>query len=157
MKEYFKYANGYVNINDENLYLTNSGNWSEIQKLEEKSKKSKNRNTFKLFKIDVYYFVIGILILVFIINLISNLQKGKVSFISIGLLFLMFTAFKYMKSETGKKYKIPLSKIKDFIITDNTVTIHFLNLNNEIDFETISKVEDKGLNLIKTHFPTNNS
>ena len=36
MKEYFKYANGYININDENLFLTHSGNWSETSTLVEK-------------------------------------------------------------------------------------------------------------------------
>ena len=36
MKEYFKYANGYVNIKDEFFFLTNSGNWFEILELKEK-------------------------------------------------------------------------------------------------------------------------
>ena len=56
MKEYFKYANGFVNLNDENLFLTNSGNWSETSDLLEKSPKSIRQNNFKGFKIYIYLF-----------------------------------------------------------------------------------------------------
>ena len=47
MKEWFKYEFGYVNIDSENLYLTNTGNWSETKTLTEKTKKVANQNDNK--------------------------------------------------------------------------------------------------------------
>ena len=38
MKHWFKYEFGYVNIDSEYLYFTNTGNWSEVQEIKEKSK-----------------------------------------------------------------------------------------------------------------------
>ena len=146
MKDYFKYANGYVNIDDENLYLTNSGNWSETHKLEEKSPKSIKKNKNKLFRINSYYVIIGIVLLLFILG-ITNKNSNKA--IPIGIIMIIISGFRYMRNELGNKYKIPLSKIKDFEITTNSVKIIFKNLNDEIDFETINKVEAKGLQIIK--------
>ena len=73
MKEYFKYANGYVNINDENLFLTNSGNWSETHDLLEKSPKSIRKNDLKSVKIYAYYFVIIVLVAIFVIDIFKDL------------------------------------------------------------------------------------
>lgn len=142
MKEYFKYGNGYVNIDDENLYLTNSGNWSETHELEEKSPKSVRKNNHKTFRINSYYFIIGLVLLLVVIGIMN---KNSHIAIPLGIIIIVITAFKYMRSESGKKYKIPLSKIKNFEIVDNSIKINFVNLNNEIDFETINKVEEKGL------------
>ena len=38
MKQWFKYEFGFVNLDSENFYLTNSGNWSETENLKEKTK-----------------------------------------------------------------------------------------------------------------------
>jgi hypothetical protein len=141
MKEFFKYDNGYVNINDENLFLTNSGNWSEIVKIEEKSTKTIRQNNFKGFKIYLFLFIIFCLFLVFI-------SKSKGFILPFGFLVIGFAAFVYMRKETGNKYKIPISKITAIRVLGNEVKISFLNSNNEEDFETIHKVENKGLHVL---------
>lgn len=142
MKEYFKYANGYVNINDENLFLTNSGNWSETYDLFEKSRKSIRKNDLKSLKI--YSFP-------FIIICIGLLMMSKSDNVFFSLTFggLGFAAFFYLKRETGKRFKIPISKITSLHITDERVKINFINANGTDDFEEIFDIEDKGLEVLE--------
>ena len=142
MKEYFKYANGFVNINDDNLFLTNSGNWSEIQELLEKSPKSIKQNNFKGFKIYIYLFIIACLILL----ILSKSKSGSIPF---GIILLVLGAFAYMKRETGKRYKIPIPKIKTIEITGTSAKIIFYNANNVEDFEEIKSIEVKGISVLE--------
>jgi hypothetical protein len=142
MKEYFKYANGFVNINDENLFLTNSGNWSETHELLEKSPKSIRQNNFKGFKIYIYLFVITCLIVL----ILSKAKKGSIPF---GIVLLGLGAFAYLKRETGKRYKIPIKKIKEIVILDDTAKIIFNNATDSNDFEEITKIETKGLAVLE--------
>lgn len=141
MKHYFKYGNGYVNISDENLFLTNSGNWSETFDLLEKSPKSIKQNNFKSNKINLFLFLIICLGLLMIL-------KAKNAVLPLGFISLGIAAFFYMKRETGKRYKIPISKIINIEVIDNTVKIIFYNANNQEDFEEITKVEFKGLGVL---------
>jgi hypothetical protein len=138
MKEYFKYDNGFVNINDENLFLTNSGNWSETHDLLEKSPKSIRKNDLKSFKMYSFPFVI-ICISLFMIT------KSENVFFPLTFAGLGFAAFFYLKREIGKRYKIPISKIISFDISNDKVKILFRNANDIDDFEEIFKVDTKGL------------
>ncbi|WP_395045027.1 hypothetical protein [Flavobacterium sp.] len=142
MKKYFKYSNGFVNINDENLFLTNSGNWSETHDLLEKSPKSIRQNSLKQFKI--YSF----LVIIVCIGLLM-MARSKNGFLPFGFIGIGVAAFFYMKRETGKRYKIPISKIKDIEINDDIAKIFFNNANNVEDCEEISSVETKGLSILK--------
>ncbi|MEO8516070.1 MAG: hypothetical protein ABI426_04960 [Flavobacterium sp.] len=141
MKEYFKYDNGYVNINGENLFLTNSGNWSEVATIEEKSSKTIRQNDIKSLK---FYAFIAVLLCLVALSIVRA-QSGT---IPIGLILLVFAAFFYMRRESGSKYKIPLSKIKNIEIDKNEVKIIFFDSNNVEDSETIHKVENKGLGIL---------
>ena len=74
MKAWFGYNTGFVNIDDNHVYLTNSGNWSEIADLEEKgittNKKSRRRKKkSSLFMAYLVVFIMGVLIL--------NLTRGR--------------------------------------------------------------------------------
>jgi hypothetical protein len=148
MKEYFKYANGFVNLNDENLFLTNSGNWSETLNLLEKSPKSIRQNNFKGFKIYIYLFVVACLIIL----ILSKAKSGSIPF---GIVLLGLGTFAYLKRETGKRYKIPTSKITNIILQENEATIHFYNANGIEDIEIITQVEPKGLEILSQWKTTN--
>lgn len=141
MKHYFKYANGFVNVNDENLFLTNSGNWSETHDLLEKSPKSIKQNNYKSFKINLFLFIIICIGLLMIL-------KSKSSLLPFGFISLGIAAFFYMKRETGKRYKIPISKIKNIEISENQAKIIFLNEANIEDYEILNKVETKGIEIV---------
>jgi hypothetical protein len=142
MKVYFKYANGYVNIDEDNLFLTNSGNWSETHKLLEKSSKSIRKYNFKVFKIYIFLFII-----VCLITLI--LSKSKSGSIPLSIILLGFGVLAYMKREIGNRYKIPISKISNISIVDNSAKILFFNENNSEDFEEIYGIEAKGLAVLE--------
>ena len=146
MKEYFKYANGYVNINDENLFLTNSGNWSETHDLLEKSPKSIRKNNFKANKIYLYYFFVFILIGFGVFDILRDIKNRTFPF---GIILLGLAGLTYMKRETGKRYKIPISKIISFDVSNDTVKIIFKNASGVNDFEEIFKVETKGLAILE--------
>lgn len=141
MKDYFKYNNGYVNIDTENVFLTNSGNWSETHSLQEKSLKSIKKNARKGFKIYIYLFVIAVIIALV-------LSKAKNGSIPVGIILLGLGAYTYMKRETGKQYKIPISKIKAVEISENQAKIIFLNELNSDDFEILNGVEAKGIGIL---------
>lgn len=141
MKHYFIYANGFVNINDENLFLTNSGNWLETYDLLEKSPKSIKQNNFKANKINLFLFIVICIGLLMI-------TKSKNAVFPLGFVSLGNAAFFYMKRETGKRYKIPISKIKNIEISENQAKIIFLNEANIEDFEILNGVEFKGIEII---------
>lgn len=140
MKEFFKYSNGYININDENLFMTNSGNWSETLELQEKSPKSIRRNWLKGMKFYIFFFLLfgGFLLSI-------TFEEGSERILPIGLVLLIIIVYKYFSNEIGNTYKIPLEKIKNIEINKNEVRFVFLNLNGVEDFEIIHGVEEKGL------------
>ncbi len=54
-----------------------------------------------------------------------------------------------MKRETGKRYKIPIIKIKEIQINVTQAKIVFFNANGAEDFEEISLIETKGLRILE--------
>ena len=148
MKEFFKYGNGYVNINDEYLFLTNSGNWSEIKSIVEKSPKSIKSNRLKRYKYNLFYLII--FFLMFYLNVKKKAFNFRASFV---LVILGVAAYFYMKRETGNKYKIPIAKITAIRITNSAVKISFINAANAEDCEYISNVEEKGLKILSKLLP----
>ena len=149
MKEFFKYSNGYININDENLFMTNSGNWSETIGLQEKSPKSKKMNSYKNIKFCIFFLIIcGIFLLS-----VSFEGRAK-NALPVVLIVLMISVYKYFSNETGNKYKIPLNKLKDIQIDGKEVKFVFLNLKNVEDFEIIHGVEEKGILLLSEFHKT---
>jgi len=147
MKYYFKYSSGYINIDAENLFLTNSGNWQETRELEEKSKRTKRQNSLRIARMNLFiYITFGII--AFIIY--KSVSRDKPYFNAIfSLPVAAYFVNRYFTTEMGKRYKIPLSKIQSIERYDNDgVKIIFLNDSNEPDFEIIEKVEVKGFKVL---------
>lgn len=145
MKHFFKYEFGYINIDDENLYMTNSGNWSETKELLEKSDQSKSKNKNQKYKVFGYYLFLILIALFFVYKFnFVNITYGFI----IGLAVLFYSAYNFMKSEQGNRYKIPLTKINQMEYSYNSLKIHFKNLDNNDDFERIENVEEKGLKIL---------
>ncbi|VXC38625.1 conserved hypothetical protein [Flavobacterium sp. 9AF] len=147
MKYYFKYEKGFVNIDENNLYLTKSGNWSEIDNIYEKTNKTKSIHTRK--KIRTYSFYV--MLLAFSLLLFFNINNGKNGkiMLPLGIMLLFLSAFNYIRVNSGNQYKIPLKKIIKIEYTYNSLKIHFKNAENKVDFERIEKIEDKGISILK--------
>lgn len=146
MKQYFKYSNGYVNINEENIFMTNSGNWSEIHSLEEKSAKTEKANRRKKLKYDFYIFVMIVCGAFGIYNAINDVINKTIPIFLVGMLL---GVYKYFQNEKGKRIKIPLVKIIAIEVTGNNAKIFFYNKSNEKDSEELSKMESKGLQILE--------
>ena len=58
MKTWFKHEFGFVNIDDKNFYLTNTGNWTETERLGEKDKSVSFSNGIRKFRI-VFFLVVS--------------------------------------------------------------------------------------------------
>jgi hypothetical protein len=108
----------------------------------EKSSKSIRQNNFKGFRIYIFLFSVACLIVL----ILSKSKSGSIPF---GIILLGLGAFAYMKRETGKQYKIPISKIIRVTIIENSAKIIFFNENNNEDFEEINGLEAKGLGVLE--------
>ena len=148
MKHYFKYGAGYININDQNLFLTSSGNWQETHVLEEKSRATIAKNERRINRMKGFVYVVfggaGI-------GIYKILNNKEVSIgIIVGLVAMAYYVLQYYKSDFGKRYKIPLSKIERIEKHDREgLKINFRNVNNEPDFEVIENVEPKGFKIME--------
>jgi len=147
-KVWFKYAFGFVNIDCENLYLTNTGNWTEARKLPEKTGKSKLKNSLRRIRI-IGFFSLVLLILSSL--LVLQFLGTSASIISITLIAAsIYYLYRYLSRESGVAFRIPRSKITSIEQTENTCTIHFANGEANNDSERITKVEEKGIAILKS-------
>ncbi len=145
MKEWFKHQYGYVNIYENNLFFTNTGNWSETKDLKEKSDKQVK---YKVKKYKVIVFMTMVFML-FAFSFFSNIISDKLSLlILIGLPVAGYFFYKYMHTELGPCYRIPLSKISNIVIDDKKVTVSFINEQGKLDSEILGNIEGKGLQIL---------
>lgn len=147
MKHFFKYEKGYINIDDHYLFMTKTGNWSETDSLFEKSAKAKSQNAAKKVKTYSFYAMIVAVSLLFFFNM--NGGKNNKIMLFGGIVLFVLAAFNYIRSSSGKQYKIPLTKITKMELIKKDINIHFHNLDNKEDFEKIENIEEKGIQILK--------
>jgi hypothetical protein len=146
MKEWFGYEYGYVNLDELHIYLTHTGNWSEIETLKEKGQQKSS--TFRKYSVLIFLICTAILFsMLYINNLMSNtLSVILLIVIPIAYYFL----FQYMKTEIGPSYKLPISKLKKITFNANSVVLHFINGKEESDTELLKNVQSKGITILKS-------
>jgi hypothetical protein len=117
MRHYFRYKGGYINIDDENIYLTTTGNWQEISGLKEQKKNSYQKQL---------KFLLWGMYLVFICICVFRQSY---------LMLIIVTALLGVNNLFGKTpaYKIPLAKVTSLERNNSAVILKF---NNEAD-ETV--------------------
>lgn len=148
MKEWFKYEFGYVNIDSENLYLTNTGNWSETKTLTEKTKKvaKQNDNQSSLM---IGFIVITLFILAYL-NF-KSILSGRVALTLIVITILgSYKLYEYLKTEIGAKFKIPREKISEIRVNNRSIEIFFSNGEGNNDSYKLHRVEDKGISVMNS-------
>jgi hypothetical protein len=145
VKEWFTHEYGFVNIDTENIYFTNTGNWSETKDLEEKG--LQEQNSFRQFRMKIIPFI---LIAVAVFLLIFPIDSGKVKFSLItGLVVLAISARKYLKTEISSKFKLPISKVKSITLNNKTAIIIFQNGKGKQVQETLENLDQKGIDLLE--------
>ena len=146
MKEWFKYEFGFINVDSENLYLTNTGNWSETKILVEKTKKGSKTNGAKGTSITVFIIFVFCVIA---FTIYKSFITGK-----LGVAFILLTVgggykfYQYLKTEIGAKFKIPLEKITEFSIFENSAKIKFIDGDGFSENYFLNNIDNKGKAII---------
>lgn len=146
MKHHFKYGSGYINIDDQNLYMTSSGNWQEVEKLTEKNEISEKANKWRIRGNSMFIFALVLLVAIVVV---FGVGKGNIKFGFLILIYLgLHFVIRYFQREMGSRYKIPLVKIDTVEPHDGGLKITFRNAHNQPDQEILKKVKDADINRI---------
>ena len=155
MKSWFKYEFGFINIDEANLYLTNTGNWSETKKLSEQicgdSSKASNRRKGKAM---VYLIIFGsLLLMIFLAQLILTSLNSFSLILLLGIPAGGYMAYQYIKTELGNSFYIPIHKVTGIIVNDKKVIIEFLDKENAVCSESLIGVGNDGIEQLRALFP----
>lgn len=141
MKEWFSYRNGFVNVDEEWIYFTPSGNWSETLNLPERTRKSPNRKR-KLSQSLMGFLVLSsaIGITVSVASIRDSSLKYPTMIVGIVLALWLFT-----KRENQPHFKISRQLINSFSFGNSGVTISFSNHLGEKHQIVLNGIADKGM------------
>lgn len=159
-QDWFAYGNGYINIDNDFLYVSRTGVWSEVRSLEEKSANTTFGDNINRVRI-MLFMVPAIALLSFVAYLsissllnASNLKwdlNSLLQYIGAPILcvFGVIYIYKYFKKDLGVSYKIPLSKLEsiDFKGKD-AVCLTFLDSKDKSQQLHLNKVESKGIDIL---------
>lgn len=136
MREWFKYSQGYVNIDDDSVYFTKTGNWSEVGGLEEKNAENfKQQDQSSKIKVISYFSIVAIIFL-------FGLYAGGVTLtVVIIMVAVAIAAYKYMIPEFGASFKIPKSKIEKVTVENEEIQISFVDQDGDHSQKTLRKVD----------------
>ena len=136
---YYKYKFGYINIDQNNIYLTSTGNWSEVAQLTEKTF---GKTKKKIGKVISIYFFLSIVLLAMLGSFILN---DKSVLLKIGSLLVGIAGFyrlkRYFDTETGQRFFIPKNKIIDIEIDRDLIKLKFKTIEDALDEIVIHKLE----------------
>ena len=125
-------------MDDEFMYFTSTGNWSDIDDLEElNEEKSKARSSGEKWQGIAYLIVVGTLFAFVLWNSLNPMLLIVIGAIA-------FTIFRYMSSSLNDKYKLPYSKILSLEIKSSGATLVFLDFNNNEATQEINQLNQKG-------------
>ncbi len=147
MKHYFKYNNGYINIDNENLYLTKTGNWQEVRDIKESNSIIPKKKITKLQKV-FSWIISSLLVVLCLFNIFYDFEGFLTYFF--GLLLIESVILIFHKRDFGKQALIPLNQIEAIeLYQKNGLKINFKNVGNEPDFEILKGIEEKGNEFLK--------
>ncbi|MFN3404670.1 MAG: hypothetical protein ACK40G_11280 [Cytophagaceae bacterium] len=146
MKDWFKYEYGYVNIDENYVYVTNSGNWSETNDLKERSSSVVAKNSFRKLKNIIF---LSVTFTLFFILFLNNFSGSDFSLLLLlGIPGAAYYLYQYMRSDLGSKFKIPINKITDIKISDTSIIISFTDADGKASKEMLKNPESKGKDLL---------
>ncbi|MFT5917220.1 MAG: hypothetical protein ACI81T_003735 [Bacteroidia bacterium] len=85
--------------------------------------------------------------------ILTKVESGNISLFYLGLPAGIYYLYNELKSETGARFKLPISKISAIEFDRNNVMIEFSDFENKVVREHIKKAEPKGVILLKSLFP----
>lgn len=149
-KDWFRHEFGYVNIDAENVYLTNSGNWSETKLLVEKNTHTIKKSQKKTFRKKAFLYGSILLFGMLLLLSFSNMHSGVL--LPILLVFGGYYLYQDYKPELGLSFLIPLKKLITIEINNEEVVLHFTNADGEHDHIELKKVTPEGILILEKMF-----
>ena len=146
MKEFFKVHQGYVLIDDHNVYITKTGNWSETKKL--KQFQGKKPNYKKWFMTAIMFTALSIFGWFLteegaLKEVLESLSFG--SAVSV-ILFLVGL----VSGEDRATYYIPKEKVLKVEADKDSVVLHFESVDLKIVEEHIGGLSSERIDLLKS-------
>lgn len=142
MKSWFEYEYGYLVVDKENLYFTNTGNGSELRSLKEipfGEKRIKRKHPF---------WFLGAMVLPFC-YLLYEMGSTVQSFIVMAcFLGVFYFVYKYLKREMGISMWIPLKRIDSIEIRADFAEISYRDQEEEIRSVSLDKIENDGIEML---------
>ena len=118
-KSHFKYAYGYINVDEDNVYFTSTGNWQETKGLKEKGVSSSEFLKRIIF---------GLFILIYLIFALHAFvySKENLKLAGIGLVLMLLPIVRMINnSSSDVKFYIPKSKIYEIQIEPTVIWLKF--------------------------------
>ncbi|OIQ22419.1 MAG: hypothetical protein BM557_00070 [Flavobacterium sp. MedPE-SWcel] len=143
MKQCFKHKHGYISIDQEKLYLSQSNDWSTILKINRDLSNSKyiTKDTRKTLLSFLNYLPVLFLAIWYGFDFWTMIIALNI------IALLSWAIFLILDDKASKKQAmIPLDKIESIEpYRKNGVIINYLNRYDESDEKIIKKVEKKGI------------
>lgn len=147
MKKWFKHKHGYLNLDDDNLYFTKSGNWTEISKLKEKNTETWKTNSLMQKIIFISWNVIngGVLIWMTISSILSG-NWGTTLWVLI--LLVAYNVYVFLTYDIYSVFRIPYEKIKKIELENNQVTVTFTDFEGSETVYKLKKLNSEALEIM---------
>lgn len=122
-RRHFELDRGYLNIDDEALYFTRSGNWQEAKGTKELTARSRPRKTLHQL------FGVALIVIVGAFNLMrSDGHRAENLLLSLSTAGLgMLVLYRSLRHDLATAYRIPFSKLRGVETDERNVTILFVD------------------------------
>ncbi|OIQ22418.1 MAG: hypothetical protein BM557_00065 [Flavobacterium sp. MedPE-SWcel] len=139
MRQCFKHKHGYIGIDEENLYLSQSNDWSRILDIKNDLSRPKKRSITKQILLALITCSITAITRLYLSELIQTI------IFCIACLVIVIEILRSYKKQT----LIPIDQIKSIKpYKKNGVKIHFQDIENRHHYKKIKGVEEKGINIL---------
>lgn len=132
-RDYFPHKYGFINVDEDNIYLTQSGNWSQTKDLREFREPEKRPELTPVVNILFIAVNIGLLALFYYLMKDDSLTYGDFFFILIlyGLIYAE-KKIRVSKARFKANFRIPLVKITGLNQAANsTVELDFIDVDDQ--------------------------
>ena len=146
MKDWCKHRYGYVNFDDEYMYFTSTGNWSDVDDLGELNQNGyRSKSSFEKYKTLVFFilFSLGIVAL-------FSIGMNRDIYVILIIIGSFLAVINYMSKSLSLKFKIPYSKIQSIELREQSADIVFHDFNGNEESHHFEGLYSKGIDIFTT-------
>lgn len=140
MREWFKYRSGYVNIDNQYIYFTDTGNWGEAERLSEISLKDEKKGAIKR--------VLLITTMTLSLFLSYLLKMDILSFLVVLGCLTTGVLFELIFKTKTSKFKVKKEDIEGVSVNSDSAEIQFIIENKLQRVKKLKGIEEKGVLLM---------